>query len=158
MPLVPPRPKLTQTLLPFIFLGEGLHESLTRTLGNYLEATGGRLSNKHKTQWEKDIAARMICTNNPAEGPFATVRAFLQMYPSLKLGTVASLSAAIVNGTHRPAHKVPLSLYTPTTPCMYVHILFVCLMPYLAGWDKDGGRGNGGGRVAAADVGSHDIV
>ena len=114
MPLVPPRPKLTRSLHPFIFLGEGLHESLTRTLGNYLEATGGRLSNKHKTQWEKDIAARMICTNNPAEGPFATVRAFLQMYPSLKLGTVASLSAAIVNGTHRPAHKVPFSLYTPT--------------------------------------------
>lgn len=73
----------------------------------------------------------MICTNNPAEGPFATVRAFLHMYPrsgnpdpyahpkpnpnpnpypnpypSMKLKTVAALSAAIVNGTHRAAHKV----------------------------------------------------
>ena len=84
-------------------------------MGKYLEATGGRLSNKNKSQWEKDIAARMICTNNAAEGPFATVRAFLQMYPSLKLGTIVSMSAAIVNGTHRPAHKVPLSLYTPST-------------------------------------------
>jgi hypothetical protein len=43
--------------------------------------TGGRLANSNKSDWEKDIAARMICTNNPAEGPFATVRAFLQMYP-----------------------------------------------------------------------------
>jgi hypothetical protein len=44
------------------------------------------------------------------EGPFATVRAFLHIYPSLKLRTVATMSAAIVNGTHRPAHKVRLHL------------------------------------------------
>ena len=41
------------------------------------------------------------------EGPFATVRAFLHIYPSLKLRTVAALSGAVVNGTHRPAQKVP---------------------------------------------------
>ncbi len=41
------------------------------------------------------------------EGPFATVRAFLHIYPSLKLRTVAGLSGAVVNGTHRPAQKVP---------------------------------------------------
>jgi hypothetical protein len=61
--------------------GKGIHEFLTRTMGQYLEVTGGRLANSNKSDWEKDIAARMICTNNPAEGPFATVRAFLQMYP-----------------------------------------------------------------------------
>jgi hypothetical protein len=70
----------------------------------------------------------MISTNNAAEGnpnpnhnpnanpnrnpytypkgPFATVRAFLHIYPSLKLKTVAALSGAVVNGTHRPAQKV----------------------------------------------------
>jgi hypothetical protein len=61
--------------------GEGMYESLTRTMGAYLEATAGRLSNANKTDWEKDIASRMIGTNNPAESPFATVRAFLHMYP-----------------------------------------------------------------------------
>jgi hypothetical protein len=80
--------------------GQGIHESLTRTMGDYLEATGGRLRNNNKTPWEQEIAAKMICTNNPAEGPFATVKAFLNMYPSLKLRTVASLSAAICNETH----------------------------------------------------------
>ncbi len=110
--------------------GEGIHESLTRTMAAYLEVTGGRLSNENKSEWEKDIAAHMIGANNPAESPFATVRAFLHMYPrcvcstftiasnktfsrtptlyasrSLKLRTVATLSLAIVNGTHRPAHK-----------------------------------------------------
>ncbi len=61
--------------------GEGMHESLTRTMGEYLEVTGGRLSNSNKSEWEKDIASRMIGSNNPAESPFATVRAFLHMYP-----------------------------------------------------------------------------
>ena len=61
--------------------GQAIHESLTRTMGEYLEVTGGRLGNEHKNEWEKDIASRMLCTNNPAESPFATVRAFLHMYP-----------------------------------------------------------------------------
>jgi hypothetical protein len=43
--------------------------------------TGGKLANKHKTEWEKDIAARMVGTNNAAESPFATVRALLHIYP-----------------------------------------------------------------------------
>ncbi len=51
--------------------GQGIHESLTRTMGAYLEATAGRLSNANKSPWEKEIASRMIGTNNPAESPFA---------------------------------------------------------------------------------------
>jgi len=85
--------------------GEAIKESLTRTMADYLEATGGRLRNANKTEFEKDVASRMICTNNPAEGPFATARAFLHMYPTLKLRTLATLSAAIVNGTYKPLRK-----------------------------------------------------
>jgi hypothetical protein len=85
--------------------GDAIKESLTRAMGEYLEATGGRLRNATKTEWEKDVASRMICTNNPAEGPFATARAFLHMYPTLKLHTLATLCAAIVNGTFKPARK-----------------------------------------------------
>jgi hypothetical protein len=70
-------------------------------MGDYFEAKGGQLINSHKTQGAKDLASRMVCTNNLAEGPFATVGAFLHMYPSLKLRTVAGLSGALVNGTHR---------------------------------------------------------
>jgi hypothetical protein len=43
----------------------------------------------------------MIATNNPAEGPFAMVRAFLHMFPTMKLRTVTSLAVTVVNGTHR---------------------------------------------------------
>jgi hypothetical protein len=65
----------------FSIFGAAIHESLTRTLGQYLEVTGGGLATKHKTEWEKDIAARMLGTNNAAETPFATVRALLHIYP-----------------------------------------------------------------------------
>jgi hypothetical protein len=65
----------------FSIFGAAIHESLTRTLGQYLEVTGGGLATKHKTEWEKDIAARMLGTNNAAEAPFATVRALLHIYP-----------------------------------------------------------------------------
>ena len=85
----------------FKLFGEGIKESLTRTMGDYLEGLGGALANNQKTQLEKDVASRMVCTNNLAEGPFATVRAFLHMYPSMTLKTVAGLSGAMVNGTHR---------------------------------------------------------
>jgi hypothetical protein len=75
-------------------------------MGDYLAATGGHLQNENKTEFEKDIASRMVSTNNSAEGPFATARAFLHMYPTLKLRTLATLSAAIVNGNFKPERKV----------------------------------------------------
>ena len=61
--------------------GAAIHESLTRTMGKYLEVTGGEFNNRHKSEWEKEISRRMTCTNNGAESPFATVRAFLDIYP-----------------------------------------------------------------------------
>jgi hypothetical protein len=106
--------------------GEAIHESLTRTMGEYLEATNGQLRNSTKTDWEIEVASRMVCTNNHAEGPFATVRAFMHIYPSLKLCTVAGLSAAMVNGTHRskgssnPAPK-------PNPNCHHNHISFLAI-------------------------------
>ena len=72
-------------------------------MGRYLEATGGRQSNANKTEWEKDITARMICTNNPAESPFATVRAYLNIYPSMKLRTLAANCNAVCNGNPTPS-------------------------------------------------------
>jgi hypothetical protein len=118
--------------------GEGMHESITRKMGAYLEATGGRLSNANKSEWEKEIASRMIGTKGQttrrkvhlrlyAPSCTSTLGTSLPPLPagahtctttkadpnplhyfsqSLKLRTVATLSSAIVNGTHRPSHKV----------------------------------------------------
>jgi len=109
----------------FQLFGEAIKESLTRTMGSYLEATGGRQSNSTKTEWEKELTSRMICTNNPAESPFATARAYLDIYPSLKLRTLATNCAAVCNGNPDPNHKctcnrfpnlnVTTKRYTPAT-------------------------------------------
>ncbi len=68
----------------FKLFGEGIQELLARTIGDYLETTGSVLANSTKSEWEKDVASRMLSINNAAEGPFAVIRAFLHMYPSLK--------------------------------------------------------------------------
>ncbi len=93
--------------------GLAIHESLTRTLGNFLEATCGTQANKHKTEWEKDIASRMVCTNNGVESPFATVRAFLHIYPRLFLTQTWTLPPALtlaLTGTLTPTRTLFLTL------------------------------------------------
>jgi hypothetical protein len=90
----------------FHLFGQAIHESLTRTMGLYLEATSGILQNKNKTPWEKAISSRMLCTNNAAESPFGTAKAYLDKYPTMKLSTLAAFAGSICSGTHRPQHGI----------------------------------------------------
>jgi hypothetical protein len=46
----------------------------------------------------------MLCHNNNAERPFATMRAYHNMYPAMTLQNLSWLSHSLVNGTHRPEH------------------------------------------------------
>jgi hypothetical protein len=75
-------------------------------MGQYLEASTGVLQNKNKTQWEREIASRMLCTNNAAESPFGTAKAYLNQYPSMRLSTLAAFAGSICSGTHRPKHGI----------------------------------------------------
>jgi hypothetical protein len=63
--------------------GEGIHESLTRTMGKYLEATGGAKSKSKPSTWELEDAECLIAHNNAAERPFAIVKGLMKMFPSL---------------------------------------------------------------------------
>ena len=45
----------------------------------------------------------MVCHNNAAERPFAVLRQYKRLYPSLSLDNLSKLSNSLVNGTHRPA-------------------------------------------------------
>ncbi len=55
-------------------------------MGLYLEATSGINQNKNKNKNKaRIIASRMLCTNNAAESPFGTAKAYLDQYPSMKL-------------------------------------------------------------------------
>ena len=72
--------------------GEGITESLTRTMGDYLEATGGKLRNSNLQAWEREKATSMFCHNNHAERPFAVIKALAKQYPSMSLRHLASIA------------------------------------------------------------------
>ena len=44
----------------------------------------------------------MLCHNNAAERPFAVLRQYKRLYPSLSIENLAKLTHSLVNGTHRP--------------------------------------------------------
>ena len=44
-----------------------------------------------------------MCTNNPGERPFAVAKAYLAIYASMDLATLAKFSLSICNGSHRMA-------------------------------------------------------
>ena len=83
--------------------GSGIIDSLEFTLKKYLRQTNGSLRNDVREEWEKDAVGKMVCHNNFAERPFAVVKAFWRMYPSLSLYNLSWLGNSMVNGTHRCA-------------------------------------------------------
>lgn len=85
--------------------GKGIIASLEFTMKNYLKQTNGNLRNNAREQWEVDMCKAMLCHNNAAERPFAVLRQYQRLYPSLSIENLAKLTTSIVNGTHRPALK-----------------------------------------------------
>ena len=83
--------------------GKGIIESLSYTMKHYLKQTDGRLSNDKREPWEKEATKHMVAHNNYAERPFAVVKAFARMYPSLSLRNLSHLTHSLINGTHRCA-------------------------------------------------------
>jgi hypothetical protein len=54
--------------------GLAIHTSLECTLGKYLKATSGVFRNELRADWELEKVAKLLCTNNPAERPFAVAK------------------------------------------------------------------------------------
>ena len=57
----------------FGLFGKGIHESLLRTLGTYLESTNGAKATSKLADWELRDAKLLKSHNNDAERPFAVV-------------------------------------------------------------------------------------
>jgi len=83
--------------------GLGIIESLEYTMKNYLRQTDGIYANDKREAWELESVKKMVCHNNHAERPFAVLKAFAKMYPSLSLRNLSRLVHSMVNGTHRCA-------------------------------------------------------
>ena len=56
-----------------------------------------------KEDWEVAEVAKLLCTNNPAERPFAVAKAYLNIYGRMKLPTLAKFTLSICNGSHTMA-------------------------------------------------------
>ena len=54
--------------------GLAIHTSLERTLGKYLKSTDGVFRNELRDDWELGKIGKLLCTNNPAERPFAVAK------------------------------------------------------------------------------------
>ncbi len=105
--------------------GLAIHRSLERTLGKYLKSTDGVFRNEFRDDWELSKVAKLLCTNNPAERPFAIAKgtarsltvvlqltlttllrsAYMKIYQSLNLRTPAAFSLSMCNGSYRPAES-----------------------------------------------------
>ena len=85
----------------FNLFGEGIHESLERTMGKYLEATRGSMAESQLQPWMKARAVQLIAHNNHAERPFAVIKLFDYCFPSMSFGNKASLSHARYNCTFK---------------------------------------------------------
>jgi hypothetical protein len=83
--------------------GFGIIDSLEYTMKDYLRQTNGPLRNELREPWEKKAVQNMLSHNNHAERPFAVVKEFWRVYPTLSLQNLSWLSHSIENGTHRCA-------------------------------------------------------
>jgi hypothetical protein len=69
--------------------GMGIIESLTYTMKKYLRQTHGELANETRSDEDIERCNDMLCHNNNAERPFAVLRQYQRMYPSISLKNLA---------------------------------------------------------------------
>ncbi len=92
--------------------GQAIKTSLERTMGKYLQSTGGIYRNDLREEWELEKVSKLLAHNNAAERPFAVVKAYLNSFPTMKLSTLANYSLAITNGSHHAAGTIGKSTNT----------------------------------------------
>ncbi len=61
--------------------GTAIYTSLERTMGKYLKATDGIFRNELRPDWQLTKVSQVLCTNNPAERPFAVAKGICQFVP-----------------------------------------------------------------------------
>jgi hypothetical protein len=83
--------------------GIAIHISLERTMGNYLKSTDGVFRNELRDEWQLEKVAKLLCTNNAAERPFGVAKAYMRIYQTMSLRTLAAFGLSMCNGSHRPA-------------------------------------------------------
>jgi hypothetical protein len=78
--------------------GQGIHESLTRTCADQLNALEGSCSPNHAEKWVRDLSESLLCHNDLCESPFAFVKRLLRQYPNLRTWKAGNKACAKMNG------------------------------------------------------------
>jgi hypothetical protein len=81
-------------------------------MGNYLKSTRGIYRNELRAEWEMEEVAKLLSHNNAAERPFGIVKAYLQVFTTMKLSTLVNYSLASTNGSHRRAGPIGKTVIT----------------------------------------------
>jgi hypothetical protein len=82
--------------------GQGIIASLEFTMKDYLQQTRGKLRTAVREDWKLKACRSMLCHNNHAERPFAVLRQYKRLYPSMSVPNLSKVSQSLVNETHRP--------------------------------------------------------
>jgi hypothetical protein len=56
-----------------------------------------------KSEWELEKVSKLLCTNNPAERPFAVAKAYMNIYGRMNLRNLAKFTLSMCNGSHSMA-------------------------------------------------------
>ena len=81
---------------------EGFHQSLSRTMGEHLEAADEEKTNSKLKYWECEQDSKLLCHNNHAERGFAVVKDLLQKLPMMELANVRHIAHARLSGLFKP--------------------------------------------------------
>ena len=92
--------KVLETVLSLF--GEGIHKSLSRTMGDHFDATGGEKANSKLKEWEWEQDCKLLCHNNHAERGFAVVKELIGKFPSMKRMNVRHIAHARLSGLFKP--------------------------------------------------------
>lgn len=78
--------------------------------------TNGKFAISNMKEWEKSLASNLRSDNNPAERPFAVVKALLHVFPCVTIANLGRLAHARVNGTFKLASVEGKTKNTRGTP------------------------------------------
>jgi len=85
----------------FALFGNGIKESLFRTMGDYLEATNGKFARSKLPEYVVEDSHDLYNHNNNAERPFAVMKAFQKQYPSMSVSMLGAMTHARMSGVFK---------------------------------------------------------
>jgi hypothetical protein len=110
----------------FALFGNGIKESLFRTMGDYyLEATNGKFSRSKLPEHVVEDPHDLCNHNNNAERPFAVMKAFQKQHPPTSVSMLGAMTHARTSGVFKDGGAFTAS-FTASDPRLQKSISDLC--------------------------------